>query len=361
MREWVVNMSEAVAAATDGPTVHRDSRGQRHPSMIDVARMAGVSYQTVSRVVNNLPDVSSATRENVLAAIEQLGYRRNSAARALKTRRSTTVGIISDGSARLGPVRTLEELENAAREAGYGVNVVIVREPYSSALPRAIGSLEETGVDGIVVVAPRIRLSTAVRKTGVRVPVVMIAAGEASSPGIFTYSEDQELGARMATRHLLDLGHTDIAHLAGSMDWFDGRVRKRGWEAEMRAAGLEPRTCLIGNWTPKWAYETGLRLVAEGLPGAIFAASDHTALGLFRAFLENGVRVPDDVSVVGYDDIEGADYFYPPLTTIRQNFTALARRSIDLLLRAGDGADIDATPIVPVLKVRASTAAPRSK
>lgn len=139
------------------------------------------------------------------------------------------------------------------------------------------------------------------------------------------------------------------------MDWFDGRVRKRGWEAEMWSAGLEPRTCLIGNWTPKWAYQTGLRFVAEGIPGAIFAASDHTALGLFRAFAENGVKVPGDVSVVGFDDIEGAEYFYPPLTTIRQNFAALARRSIALLLRAGEDPDVDLTPIVPVLKIRSST------
>jgi DNA-binding LacI/PurR family transcriptional regulator len=344
-----------VAAEASDSRSRAGGQADRHPGMIDVARVAGVSHQTVSRVVNNLPDVSSSTGEKVLAAIEQLGYRRNSAARALRTRRSTTLGIISGGSARLGPVRTLMELESAARKAGYGSTVVTVREPYSHSVPEAIGGLEEQGVDGIIVVAPRIGLATAVRETRVRVPVVMIAAGEAGTPGIFPYSEDQERGARVATRHLLDLGHTDIAHLAGSMDWFDGRVRKRGWEAEMRAAGLEPRTCLVGNWTPKWAYQTGLRLIAEGIPGAIFAASDHTALGLFRAFAENGVKVPGDVSVVGFDDIEGADYFYPPLTTIRQNFAALARRSIDLLLRAGCDPDIDLTPIVPVLKIRAST------
>jgi DNA-binding LacI/PurR family transcriptional regulator len=343
-----------VGDASDG-RLRRDGKAERHPGMVDVARVAGVSYQTVSRVVNNLPDVSPATRERVVAAISELGYRRNSAARALKTRRSATLGIISGGSARLGPVRTLVELESAARESGYGVTVVTVREPYAQSVPEAVGGLEELGVGGIIAIAPRIGLATAVRETRVRVPVVMIAAGEAGTPGIFTYSEDQERGARMATRHLLDLGHTDIAHLAGSMDWFDGRVRKRGWESEMRAAGLEPRTCLVGNWTPKWAYQTGLRFVAEGIPAAIFAASDHTALGLFRAFAEKGVKVPGDVSVVGFDDIEGADYFYPPLTTIRQNFPALARRSIDLLLRAGEGPDVDLAPIVPVLKIRSST------
>jgi DNA-binding LacI/PurR family transcriptional regulator len=159
----------------------------------------------------------------------------------------------------------------------------------------------------------------------------------------------------MATRHLLDLGHTDIVHLAGSMDWFDGRVRKRGWELEMREAGLEPGRCFEGDWTPQWAYAMGLQFVAEGLPGAIFAASDHMALGLFRAFAEHGVRVPGDVSVVGFDDIEGADFFYPPLTTIRQDFAALAQRSIELLLCALDGKEVDLTPTAEVLKVRKST------
>lgn len=331
---------------------------ERQPGMIDVARLAGVSHQTVSRVVNDLPDVRPSTRVKVLAAVEQLGYRRNLGARALKTRQPTTFGIVSDGSPRFGPLRTLLALESAAREAGYGSTVVIVKEPHAGTVPAAIRGLEESGVGGIIVITPRIGFATVVRETRVRVPVVMIAAGEAGRPGIFAYSEDQERGARIATRHLLDLGHTEIVHLAGSMDWFDGRVRRRGWEAEMREADLEPSRCFEGDWTPGWAYQMGLRLFTEGIPGAIFAASDHMALGLFRAFAENGVRVPADVSVVGFDDIEGADYFYPPLTTIRQDFTALARRSIDLLLRAVEGRDTDLTPLAEVLVIRDSTAPP---
>jgi len=324
-------------------------------TLIDVAKAAGVSYQTVSRAMNNLPDVSPATRERVLAAIGELGYRRNLSARALKTRRFTTFGIISDGSPRYGPVGTLIALECAARDAGYNSTVVTVREPYQRSVPAALGDLEEAGVDGIIAITPRLGFATAIRENRVRVPVIMLAAGEAGMPGIFTYSEDQERGARKATRHLLDLGHTDIAHLAGSMDWFDGRVRKRGWELEMREAGLEPGRCLEGDWTPRWAYRTGLRLVSEGLPAAIFAASDHMALGLFRAFSERGVRVPDDVSVVGFDDIEGTDFFSPPLTTIRQDFAALAQRSIHLLICALEGREADLTPIVEVLKLRNST------
>ena len=340
--------------ANPGLFPDRAPLGPRY-TLVDVAKAAGVSYQTVSRVLNNLPDVSPATRERVLTAIEELGYRRNLSARALKTRRFTTFGIITDGSPRYGPVGTLIALERAARDAGYSSTVITVREPYQRSVPAALGGLEESGVDGIIAITPRLGFATAIRENRVRVPVIMLAAGEASMPGIFTYSEDQERGARKATRHLLDLGHTDIAHLAGSMDWFDGRVRKRGWELEMREAGLEPGRCLEGDWTPRWAYRTGLRLVSEGLPAAIFAASDHVALGLFRAFTERGVRVPDDVSVVGFDDIEGADFFSPPLTTIRQDFAALAQRSIHLLICALEGREADLTPIVEVLKLRNST------
>ncbi|HSG41149.1 MAG TPA: substrate-binding domain-containing protein, partial [Thermoanaerobaculia bacterium] len=165
-----------------------------------------------------------------------------------------------------------------------------------------------------------------------------------------------ELGARLATQHLIDLGHTDIAHIAGSMDWFDGRVRKRGWEAALRDAGLPQGLCIEGDWSPRWAYETGLKLVREDrVPQAIFAASDHTALGLIRAFAENGVRVPEDVSIVGFDDIEGSDFFLPPLTTVRQDFAALATMSMEVLTGAMEGREVNRTPIAPTLVVRNSS------
>lgn len=339
--------ADAVAADPHAPP--------RPPGMVDVARVAGVSHQTVSRVVNNASNVSPATRRLVLATIEELGYRRNLNARSLKTHRTTTFGILSDGSPRFGPVGTLMALEAAARESGYGSNVVTAADPYEKSVPAAIRRLEDSGIDGLIVIAPRIAFATVVRKVEVRVPVVMIAAGAAESPGIFTYSEDQEWGARLATRHLIDLGHKDIAHVAGSMDWFDGRVRKRGWRLELDAAGVKAGLCLESDWTAEWSYRAGLRFVKQGLPSAIFAASDHLALGLLRAFAENNVRVPRDVSVVGFDDIEGAGYFYPPLTTIRQDFPALARRSIDLLLGALEGSEVDIAPIPETLEVRAST------
>jgi DNA-binding LacI/PurR family transcriptional regulator len=333
-----------------------DAPRRRKPTINDVASIAGVSFGTVSRVLNDAPDVSAATRQRVLQVIKDIGYRRNRAATALVTSRSTSIGILSDGSPRFGPVGTLMALENVARRKGYATTVISVERPYGESIQAALDTLDDTGVGGIIVIAPVVEMAAAVWSASCRVPVEMIAAGASSTPNVFSYSENQELGARLATEHLIDLGHTDIAHFAGSMDWFDGRVRKRGWEAALRDAGLTPGLCLEGDWSPRWAYETALQLVREHrVPQAIFAASDHTALGLIRAFAENGIRVPDDVSVVGFDDIEGSDYFLPPLTTVRQDFTALALMSMEVLLGAMEGREVDRTPIAPTLVVRDST------
>ncbi|NSX35179.1 LacI family DNA-binding transcriptional regulator [Pseudarthrobacter oxydans] len=334
----------------------RDAPMRRKPTINDVAQVAGVSFGTVSRVLNDAPDVSAATRKRVLQVIKDIGYRRNRAATALVTSRSMSIGILSDGSPRFGPVGTLMALENVARKKGYATTVISVEKPHEESVQAALDTLDDTGVGGIIVIAPLVEMAAAVWNASFRVPVEMIAAGASSTPNVFTYSENQELGARLATQHLIDLGHTDIAHIAGSMDWFDGRVRKRGWEAALRDAGLPQGLCIEGDWSPRWAYETGLKLVREDrVPQAIFAASDHTALGLIRAFAENGVRVPEDVSIVGFDDIEGSDFFLPPLTTVRQDFAALATMSMEVLTGAMEGREVDRTPIAPTLVVRNSS------
>lgn len=345
-----------MASRPVGPSSRREDR---KPSINDVARIAGVSYQTVSRVINNASDVNAETRQRILQVIEDVGYRRNRVATALVTKRSTAVGIVTSDSPRLGPIGTLVALEKEARLKGYGITVLTVEEPYEASIERALESLEDAGVAGIVVIAPLLAMAEPVWNTKVRVPVEMIAAGASSTPGVVTYSEDQELGARMATQHLIDLGHTEIAHFGGSLDWFEARARKRGWESALRDARLPPGLHLEGDWSPRWAYETARRLIDEGrLPDAVFAVSDHTALGLIRAATELGLRVPEDVSVVGFDDVEGSDYFRPPLTTVRQDFAALARSSLEVLLAAVEGRDVTPKPNAPTLVIRDS-AAPR--
>ena len=207
----------------------------RPPSLKDVAREAGVSYQTVSRVINDGPRVSIATRDRVLAVIAELGYRRNEAARALVTSRSRTIGVIADASPRFGPVSTLAAVESAARSAGYTALVVTMSNPGrtwwrppSVTSPSAAWRGSSSSLHGC-------RWPTSPRRPPPDIPVVMLAPGEASQPGITVFYEDQELGARLAVRHLVHLGHRDVAHLAGSQEWLDGQVRLRGWQAELDA------------------------------------------------------------------------------------------------------------------------------
>lgn len=331
----------------------------RRPSLKDVARVAGVSYQTVSRVINDGPRVSVETRDRVLAVIADLGYRRNEAARALVTSRSQTIGVIADASPRFGPVSTIAAVEAAAREAGYTALVSTMSNPDSQTVVHAFNGFIERGVEGIVVIAPRVPLAQVTQEVSVSVPVVMLAPGETSHDGFTVFYEDQELGARLATRHLIDLGHREIAHLAGNQEWLDGQVRLRGWQAELSAAKIPALAVRYGDWSGDSAYRIGKQMLAKGLPSAIFIASDLMALAFMRALYEAGVSVPRDISVVGFDDNEFAPQVFPPLTTVRQSFATVGSRCMEILLGLIDGTPIDTTPAVPELVVRRSTAAPR--
>ncbi len=162
----------------------------------------------------------------------------------------------------------------------------------------------------------------------------MLAPGEASQAGITVFYEDQELGARLAVRHLVHLGHRDVAHLAGNQEWLDGQVRLRGWQAELDAHEIPAGAIRYGDWSGESAYRIGRQMVAEGLPSSIFVASDLMALAFLRALYEAGVSVPGDISVVGFDDNEFAPQMHPPLTTVRQSFATVGSRCMEILLRA---------------------------
>lgn len=332
----------------------------RPPSLKDVARAAGVSYQTVSRVINNGPRVSVATRDRVLAVIAELGYRRNDAARALVTSRSQTIGVIADASPRFGPVSTLAAVESAARDAGYTAVVATMSNPDLRVLADTLRGFTERGVEGIIVIAPRVPMAHVAQEVSASIPIVMLAPGETSQDGITVFYEDQELGARLATRHLIKLGHREVAHLAGSQDWLDGQVRLRGWQAELNAHQVPAVAVRYGDWSGESAYQIGKRMVADGLPSSIFVASDLMALAFIRALHESGVSVPGDVSVVGFDDNEFAPQVHPPLTTVRQSFATVGSRCMEILLGLIGGEEVDTTPAVPELIVRRSAAPPRS-
>ena len=328
------------------------------PVMMDVARLAGVSHQTVSRVINDHPNVSEATRQRVLAAIDALGFRPNRAARSLVTGRTEVVGVVTQRSTLFGPASVLEALELAAALSGLTVNVANLRALDRASITDAVNGLLDQHVRGIVVIAPVVGAAEAVARLPHRVPIVMIDGDPGGAMPLVTV--DQEEGARLATQHLLDAGHATVWHVAGPKEWFDAASRLEGWRLTLQAAGAEVPPVIAADWSAASGYDAGLMLARMPEVSAIFAANDHQALGLLRALSERGRRVPQDVSVVGFDDVPEASYFLPPLTTIRPDFDEVARSALRLLLEPADadGPAPARASVAPTLVTRNSVAAP---
>ena len=326
--------------------------------MADVARLAGVSHQTVSRVLHDNPNVSGQTRERVLAAIKQLNYRPNSMARALVTGRTKTLGVISSDTTFYGPASTLFGIERAAHDAGYAVIVSSLRSVNRGLVLETVQRLRDQGVDGVAVIAPLRAGVDALRHLMSDIPVVALDASQNTS--IPVASVDQRAGAAAATRHLLSLGHKTVWHLAGPADWQEAEERIVGWRSALEAAGAAIPPPLRGDWSPRSGYEAGeLLLKTPGLT-ALFVGNDQMALGVLRRFGEAGREVPRDLSLVGFDDIPEAAYFTPPLTTVRQDFAELGKRCLELLLARVEGVEQPVRLVVPPeLVVRESTAAAR--
>ncbi|WP_405577561.1 LacI family DNA-binding transcriptional regulator [Streptomyces sp. NBC_01190] len=340
---------------------------RRAPTMADVAQVAGVSHQTVSRVLSNHPNVRDTTRAEVQRAIEELGYRRNSSARALVTRRTLTLGVVACNPTLFGPASMLFGLEEAARDEGYMVSAVTLRRYTARALADAIDHLSDWGVEGIVVMVPQRAAVAALAELRLPFPVVTVEGGHSLPiPGV---SVDQELGARLVTGHLLGAGHRTVWHVAGPPDWLEAGARVSGWRATLEEAGAEVPPPLVGDWTPLSGYRAGQelagRVAASGARrrspdvSAVFVANDQMALGVMRAFREAGLTVPGQVAIAGFDDIPEAEFFAPPLTTVRQDFTAVGQASIRLLvsrLESGGTLPNDERVVIdPRLIVRSST------
>ena len=326
--------------------------------MSDVARLAGVSHQTVSRVINGSVQVRPATRDRVLAAMRKLDYRPSAVARALVTGRSQTLGVVTFNTTLFGPASTLVGVERAAAAADYAVSIVSLESLDRESVKRAIERLRMQGVDGVVVIAPVVATMGALWDLPDALPVVAVEAGpQGAVPSV---AVDQHQGARLATEHLLSLGHRTVHHLAGPPDWIESRERAEGWLSALHDAGARAPAPLRGDWSPRSGYELGRLLVDLPDLSAVFVANDQMALGLLRLLREHGREVPGDVSIVGFDDIPEAAYFTPPLTTVRQDFNEMGRRCLHVLLEQIEGVgDGDLREIVPsTLVQRASTAAP---
>ncbi|MFD5268912.1 LacI family DNA-binding transcriptional regulator [Streptomyces sp. NPDC058335] len=331
------------------------------PRSEDVARLAGVSRKTVSRVLNNEPYVSDESRRRVLAAAEELGYRLNHAARALASGRTRSIGVVALGTAGYGTASLLVGIEQAVRDAGYALRVVNTPDGDPQSIAGALESLLEQGVDGIVVSVPIVEGEVPL---GVDVPVLFVGA-----PPAFTAARTLTVGvgahqlARAATEHLLDLGHATVHHLAGPRRWYATKDRIEGWRAALADRGAHEPPVLNGDWSAASGYAAGLGLASDRLVTAVFAAGDEMAIGLIHGLRESGRRVPEDVSVVGFDGNPVFAYVSPPLTTVRQPFEAASSEGIRLLLHAMEKPDTELPPAnePPVeLIVRGSTAPPSS-
>ncbi|KQZ86288.1 transcriptional regulator [Microbacterium sp. Root166] len=332
-------------------------RGSQRPNIYDVATLAGVSHSTVSRVLNDQPHISDSARQRVLDAIERTNFMPSSIARALATRRAGRIGVVVDTSLQYGPESTIRALESAARVAGYVITPFSVGDDDGGlGITEGVGELDADGVDALCVIAPRVSSLEALRQRQAGVPVLVIQSEPDAD--MHRVAVDQRAGAMMAMKHLLDLGHRSIAHIAGPLDWYDARARESVWRDALTAAGVTPVGTPVGDWSSASGYEFG-RSHDFGDATAIFAANDQMALGAIHGLRDRGLRVPVDVSVVGFDDLPDSRHFLPPLTTIRQDFTALGTLAMALLVAAiEDGTTPDRKTIAPQLIVRESTAAP---
>ena len=326
----------------------------RLPRLEDVAAYAGVSHQTVSRVINNHPHVSKGTLEKVEIAISELGYRRNTAARNLVTRRSHTIGVLGTELSQYGPANTLLGVEQAARDAGYFVNIASLRTVSRKAMLDALQHFMNQAVEGIAVLVPHTETLHVLEEFNAGVPIVAVGTlGNASISGAMV---DQMRGAELAVAHLIEHGHRRIGHVAGPADWTDGDLRTRGWRRALQEAGLQDDVLLEGDWSAGSGYEIGCWFALHRPATALFVANDQMALGILRALNEAGVRVPEDVSVMGFDDQPESAFFSPPLATVRQDFEELGRRCVDIVLKEIEtGAPVSSTVVPPRVISRAST------
>ncbi|SMH45911.1 transcriptional regulator, LacI family [Rathayibacter oskolensis] len=336
-----------------------DKPAARAPSIYDVARAAGVSHQTVSRVLNDHPSLRAETKKRVLDVMAALDYRPNLAARALVTSRTRTIGVLSSQSLQYGPASSIQAIEVAARDAGYLVVTANVDGTDGESIQAGIRHLLNQAVEGLVVIAPQIRVFDILSGVALRIPNVTLQTSDDERDDALYV--DQMAGARMATAHLIDLGHTEIVHLAGPQDWIEAEARMRGYLAELGDRNVPLRPPILGDWSADRGHRVGLELARFLDFTAVFSANDQMALGLMSAFHERGVRVPEDVSVIGFDDIPEAAFYWPPLTSVRQDFAELGRRCVAALLNLIEGERPEAAPpIAPQLVVRGSTALPRT-
>jgi DNA-binding LacI/PurR family transcriptional regulator len=330
------------------------------PTIYDVARLAGVSTATVSRSLNGIGQIAPGTRAAIDAAVEQLGYRPNTIARSLVTKSTQTIALLLPDITNPFYAALVSGIQQHALEAGYTMLLCTTegnpeREEQYLSLLRA-KQVDGALVDGLVLPPDRVA-----RFVADGFPIVCLDR-DIDSASVPLVQVDNRLGARLATEHLLSLGHSRVAHVSGAPELGISGERVAGYRQALVDAGIEPDPTLVvvGSFTVEGGYEAGKALLAESSATAIFAANDLSAMGVINAIVESGRRVPADVSVVGFDDLHLSAYTTPPLTTIHQPALEIAERAVQLLLELTKRRKVLRLRhlLEPVLIVRGSTAPP---
>jgi DNA-binding LacI/PurR family transcriptional regulator len=321
------------------------------PTIFDVAAAAGVSHQTVSRVLNGDEKVRQHNRERVLEAVAALDYRPHAAARALARRRSGVLGVLSSDADLFGPASISRAFAAEAATAGYTVTSLAVG-PAADAVGAAVEALLLQRVQALVLVSPSDSLADAVRLLVPNAVPVLSTAGRGRGAGAASF--DQHAGGSLATGHLVAEGRRRIGHLAGPAEWWDAREREAGWRDALAAADLEPGPVVVGDWTAASGAAAAAAFAEAGCD-AVFSANDTMAIGLLHELAALGRSVPDDVAVVGHDDIPESRFLIPALSSVRQDHAALGARLMAAVAALLDAAPAAAAePLAPQLVPRAS-------
>jgi LacI family transcriptional regulator len=332
-------------------------------TIYDVARLAGVSHQTVSRHLAGFEGIRPATRQRVEAAIVELGYRPNLTARSLATARSHRIGALVYEMLEVGPSTVVQGASEAAREAGYLLDIVSLHlgrnHEDAEAIDSAIRLLDQQDLAGIIATVPTDGLRRAVESAPFVVPVVIDAEPDVTDAG--APSSVSSVGTRLLAEHLIGLGHTRILHVSGPEEWVVARNRRSTFRSVVEERGLTPLPAVEGDWSAATGFRAAQRVTPESGITAILADNDQLALGVLRALSERGIRVPEEVSVVGFDDIPESEYFIPPLTTVHVDFPLLGRYAFARVLAMIEGRDApDFAEYLSVeLVIRGSTAPAR--
>ena len=338
----------------------------KRPTIKQVALRAGVSTQTVSRVMNNRPDVSPETRERVQHIIDALGYRPSALARSLIQQRSYTLGVVTAGLKYIGPSRTLSGITNAAGAFGYSLLLKELPDFTANHVEPVLEEFASRHVDGVIWAVPEVGENrTWVRRSPPALDVPVVFLTMQPQEDLPVVSVDNYQGGLLAANHLLEQGYRRIGHIAGPLDWWEARERKQAWADSLRNAGMRvSETAWVeGNWSPA-SGEQGITQLLERFPDidAVFAANDQMALGVIQAACRKGLRIPEDLGVVGFDNIPESPFFCPPLTTIHSEQEQVGKVAVERIIqiidpeRLGDSsAALELVTLAPSLIVRQSS------